>query len=950
MKKYLLSLAALLFVFQLHGQHFINQNKVWAFGSNAGVDFATGSPVAISTNINTNEGCASVSNQVGRLLFYTDGSTVYNRLGAIMPLGASIVPYSNVSSTQGTLIVPSLTNFDQYYVFSLEDYAGSFGYSHLSYSIVDTTLAGGLGDLVPGSIGVPITSGLSEKMIAVASDHCSIWVLTHAKDFGEFYAYEISSAGLNTTPVISTVGTFSGPEAYTIGMMKASPDRRKIVCNSYIVGSIQGSELYDFDPATGIVSNCQVLNTTAPFYGAEFSPDNTKLYSMDVTSSGALLAQYDITLPTTAAIIASRINVHSSPSLGTDLKLGPDGRIYTNAPGGFTGQLDCITSPNTAGVACNYVSNAVSLAPNTGIFGLPNMVVSVVPDTFYARFDTTACIPPVSGITIASHHTGTSYLWNDGTTAATNNVLIYGTYWVATTNGCSIYIDTIVVNSLPSDPPPVISGKKAYCFGDPFIPLTVSGSGILWYTSATSTTGSTVAPIINTSIPGTYVFYASQTVNCESSRDSIVIKVKPRIRPDFTFYVHIDCNGGLVDFTNTTTNANSYLWDFGDGSPVRDTNIIGTSHLYTVEGTYYVKLTADSGVCSRDTTIEVAINHIFNAAFSTSPDTICAGESISFNDLSTPAGTFASYVWKPGDGSTDVTLGSITHTYNAPGIYPVTLYATDTVGCIDSMTKKVFVLQVSIKSFHDTIICIGQPLSLTNTVSLSPFLALNDYTYQWSMPEGLDDASVKVPHFSGTAVTVYTLTATLNPYNCTASDTFRIRPLPPLPVMNITPTTTIVYGQSIQLNADSMIYYYWKPNDGSLDNPSISNPVARPNQTTTYVVYGYDINGCEDSAQVTVIVDSTMNETIPTGFTPNGDGMNDIFRPTGIRFQSMIEFRVFNRWGQQMFYSTNYKNGWDGTYNGIPQDLGVYSYIMIVAKPGGEGENIVYKGDVTLIR
>ena len=108
-------------------------------------------------------------------------------------------------------------------------------------------------------------------------------------------------------------------------------------------------------------------------------------------------------------------------------------------------------------------------------------------------------------------------------------------------------------------------------------------------------------------------------------------------------------------------------------------------------------------------------------------------------------------------------------------------------------------------------------------------------------------------------------------------------------------------------------------------------------------------NGCIDSAFITVTVDSTMNTGIPSAFTPNGDGLNDVFRPVGPKFQRLVEFRVFNRWGQQVFYSDSPEHGWDGTFNGVPQSTDVYYYQIIVAQPT-TGENIAYKGDITLIR
>jgi gliding motility-associated-like protein len=152
------------------------------------------------------------------------------------------------------------------------------------------------------------------------------------------------------------------------------------------------------------------------------------------------------------------------------------------------------------------------------------------------------------------------------------------------------------------------------------------------------------------------------------------------------------------------------------------------------------------------------------------------------------------------------------------------------------------------------------------------------------------------------------------------------------------------------MNADNEIIYWWKPDNGTLDNTNINNPIAKPTATTQYTVYGYDDNGCLDSAFVNIIVDSSMVESIPSAFTPNGDGLNDVFKPIGMKYRQLVDFRVFNRWGEQVFYSNNAKNGWDGTYKGEPQEMSVYYYTVTVARPGGDGENVVYKGEVTLIR
>jgi gliding motility-associated-like protein len=142
-------------------------------------------------------------------------------------------------------------------------------------------------------------------------------------------------------------------------------------------------------------------------------------------------------------------------------------------------------------------------------------------------------------------------------------------------------------------------------------------------------------------------------------------------------------------------------------------------------------------------------------------------------------------------------------------------------------------------------------------------------------------------------------------------------------------------------------HYSWSP-VGSLSNPNAPRTIATPTSTTTYVAAGFDVNNCAFRDSVRVTVKYHGNLLIPSGFTPNGDGINDIFKVVNPRVQSLMEFRVFNRWGQEVFSTTNINKGWDGTWKGIPQDIGTYQYLIRVGYADGLTE--LYKGDVQLIR
>ncbi len=295
--------------------------------------------------------------------------------------------------------------------------------------------------------------------------------------------------------------------------------------------------------------------------------------------------------------------------------------------------------------------------------------------------------------------------------------------------------------------------------------------------------------------------------------------------------------------------------------------------------------------------------------------------------LTAPA-DHASYSWSTGSAAASIAV-------SATGSYWVLVGLP---GCnVLSDTFNVIIHSPPMVSLdNDTVLCPGSVLTLT---SVQP--AGN--TYLWST--GSREPAIYVS-YSG----VYWLKVT-DAYGCFTTDSTIVtseRSSQTGHLVNVTREQTIAYGSSVQLNADGDVFYLWKPDNGSLNNPNINNPVATPQETTVYTVFGYDHYGCIDSASVTIFVDSAMSECIPTAFTPNGDGRNDLFGPGCTTFQQLVDFRIYNRWGQQVFYSNSYSHRWDGTFNGIPQDMGVYYYYIVVARPGNS--NLVYKGNVTLIR
>lgn len=170
----------------------------------------------------------------------------------------------------------------------------------------------------------------------------------------------------------------------------------------------------------------------------------------------------------------------------------------------------------------------------------------------------------------------------------------------------------------------------------------------------------------------------------------------------------------------------------------------------------------------------------------------------------------------------------------------------------------------------------------------------------------------------------------------------------PLMELVVIPTDTLIrYGDSIKLNASGAISYHWWPT-AALDSATRSNPMARPLKPTLFTVIGINEYGCMDTGWVNVNIDFSMPDMVPNAFSPNGDGINDVFRIEGARYQKLREFNIFNRLGQRIFSTMDAHSGWDGSQKGTPCDAGTYYYLIKLDYP--DGTTKTYKGDVALIR
>ncbi len=185
---------------------------------------------------------------------------------------------------------------------------------------------------------------------------------------------------------------------------------------------------------------------------------------------------------------------------------------------------------------------------------------------------------------------------------------------------------------------------------------------------------------------------------------------------------------------------------------------------------------------------------------------------------------------------------------------------------------------------------------------------------------------------------------------CTSIDSTMVTVLPPFAFDWISPLdTTINLGDSIYLSSESSaVTWLWQPAT-YLNSPTVKSPLAKPLESMVYTLTGYNEYGCKGTDTVKIKVNYLPKLIIPNAFSPNGDGLNDVFKVGNLRFAKLLVFRIFNRYGQLVFESNDPSIGWDGLIKGKPCDMGTYYYLIGISSPL-DGEAAYFKGDLSLIR
>ncbi|MBN2682945.1 MAG: hypothetical protein JXR58_10590 [Bacteroidales bacterium] len=365
------------------------QGNIWYFGNMAGVNFNDNPPTALfdgQTYLTSfsphNEGCSTISDSAGNLLFYSNGEVLFDRNHDVMPNGQLL---GHISSTQAALIVPRPLSSRYYYVFTTDAFFENELQFGFRFSIVDLCLNNGLGDVISDYKNVKLLDTVSEKIACVRhSNGVDYWVVVHKFFSNAFYSFLITDSGINE-PIISNTGSQHGnildPSSIftSIGQMKISPDGSLLaLCFSNTSPSVM--EVFSFDKETGLVTNCLSLPSSSGeegVYGVEFSPDSKKLY-FSCNSFGRII-QYDLSsgIDNPTEVINSQIEIFNNGIASQHtfgLQLGPDNRIYAVRMDAT--YLGVISSPNNYGTDCNYSPIGMDLCGRTGSFGLPGFIAN----------------------------------------------------------------------------------------------------------------------------------------------------------------------------------------------------------------------------------------------------------------------------------------------------------------------------------------------------------------------------------------------------------------------------------------------------------------------------------------------------------------------------------------------------------------------------------------------
>lgn len=878
----------------------------WYFGNGAGVRFNNdGTVVPLDDGrLNTFEGCASISDPFGNLLFYTDGIWVFDRNHEVMPNGGGL--YGDPSSTQSAIIVQKPNDPNIHYIFTVDtstfENDPNFG---LNFSEVDMSLNGGNGDVTVKNTNLLNFS--SEKITAVVKDCLdkSIWVVvlgTENDGFGPlntYYAYEVTDAGINTTPVESTFANLAIQDAR--GYLKFSPDGAILAS----ANSASGLYLYDFDVATGILSNQQLIPVIAPNkfpYGIEFSPNQRFLYvhtsnnapAAQIGGHSSSLLQYDLTAPD---IAISEIEIDRRSVFRGALQLGQNGKIYrTIAENYFTGTpfLGVIDNPNELGTAANYIHNAISLNGRNGTQGLPPFIQSF--------FDRIELIKNADGST----STSLTVCVGENFTLEAENIPNAVYAWEKDGMPLSNSSNLLIVD------PAAVSDSGRYK-----LEITLSDPG--------------ECPLIGEAFISVNPLPQAPPLNlaqCDIVENNAIDGITP-----------FNLEQAIFD-TSLSFSFYESLADLNADNPVL--NPVGYANTTPFNQTIYYKVTDDNG-CENSGELELEVRSIvltpsdersLHACDINPEDELLDGvfDLDEFRQTNYPGLDILFYT-SVEDANLEQNPISGDYTTESTVIYARVENANE---CEDVDAINLVVNPTPALAFESELLwCTdGPPLPINAPVGFD--------IYRWFRAEGAafqevsNQASLQISAVGEYVLEVgYSYTSDEGIFECTNQTSFNVLPSNRAKIENI----------DVEDISDNNLVEVFVSGEGdyeySLDTVTYQDSPLFENVNPGFITVSVrDKNGCGISRELISVIG------YPKFFTPNGDGINDSWQILGANelFQAESLISIYDRYGRLLALVSPGTEGWDGTFNN--RALPASDYWFKVALEDGR----IFKGHFALKR
>jgi len=528
---------------QVPQEHYAN----WFFGEKAGLSFKKGGTAFVGVEASKSgalqslEGCSAISDDAGRLRFYTNGLTVWTKEHRQMVNGFGIK--GDTSSTQSVMILPQPNKPDIYYIFTLTQ--GITG-NDLYYSIVDMTKQKGFGEVV--SRNALLAKNMSERLATIVKNNGEdYWIITHEANSDRFFTFSFDQNGVNSSPIISQAGSQHVGTCGSIGYMKVRCNQLAVaISNCAIATNEDRVEVFAFNNNSGQITRHTRTFKVPNAYGVEFAATGSALYISGWHGGHlwkALMAPdpVDDTL-----IIIQKSNAYGNlseiNSFGA-LMMGPDGRIYLAK--NKSGFMDVIDEDGV------YKPNEISLEGKKSRFGLPNI--------------------PQFHCTSESDGDGDEDDEDGGCSIPPTFIDVNDTI-------CMNY-SVKVTAKLVAPPHTTVTGDVLWHFGDPRL-------------DSLGNTSTSNPAYHRYEYPG--VYYIKLYRKCRNSTKYLLVDIRPVWVFDCAGIVANDvCIGDSTQFSFVNGNnlaISSITWDFGDpSSGVNNTsNLLNPKHLYTRVGTYVV--------------------------------------------------------------------------------------------------------------------------------------------------------------------------------------------------------------------------------------------------------------------------------------------------------------------------------------------------------------------------